>query len=254
MIIVKNLDGIFDCKFPAMRSYYYNEADVFHEYYNPSKNLPEPFANTMFQYKNTKQEVLQHCNFKGLSNGGMMLIKPSNYKFNKYLEALPIILKGNTKNKQKCTYVDESLFEYVNLTYYNIPAEYHSSHYHMRIPKQLYGMAETDFRVFHYNETLYKPLTVIHSVMELNGITSNYIDTAYISALDNYKATGDWKNCAIIGYKYFRDNVYLLYKSIIDDIMKIVMQYINTNIPLTKPLDNVPIERVSLRRQKHKSS
>jgi hypothetical protein len=251
MVIVKNMDGIFDCEFPAMRSYYYNDPDAFNAQYNPSQNFIEPFANTMFKYKNTKQEVLRHCSFKGLSNGGMMLIRPSVYKFKKYVEALPIILKGNEKG---ATYIDEPLFEYVNLTYYNIPAEYHTSHYHMRSPNQLYGMSGNEFRVFHYNETRYKPIDVAQSVINLNKTNVNYVDNAYIGALDNYKATGDWKNCAIIGYRYFKNKVYMPYKSVVDNMMAIVMQNIDKNIPLSKPMDNIPTEQISVRRQTRKSS
>jgi len=140
LVIMNNIDSIFNLNSPAIR--YYRTNNI-----NFNKNLIE---------KNNKEDILSQCMNGSNVNGGVMLITPSNELFNEYVSCLPIIVK------QQCKYPNESLFEYVNNTFYNLPVIYNLSHFHtLRISKYGLNPSGEDILIYHFNETRFKHIDII---------------------------------------------------------------------------------------------
>ena len=77
--------------------------------------------------------------------------------------------------RHECKYPNETLFEYVNNLYYNLPVQYNLSHYHAKLYKlQQYGLTPNDILIFHFNETKYKHLDIIKNPIDENG--DNWLD------------------------------------------------------------------------------
>ena len=148
MVIMKSVDDIFDLNAPAALTYYIGDARLNHN----------------DQVSNSPSKVLIKCKEMGRLNGGVMLIKPSAALFNTYLSAIREVVKRN------CKYPNETLFEYVNNVYYNLPIRYNLSHF-LAKPEIItkYGLAASDVRIFHFNETKFKHIDIIKNPVDENN-------------------------------------------------------------------------------------
>ena len=187
MVIMNNIDSIFELNSPAVLSYYISNPTPENE-----KIVHNARLNTNVKINNNPAEVLSKCNQKGRVNGGVMLIEPSVRLFEKYIEKIPDIIR------KTCKYPNETLFEYVNNAYYNLPVRYNLSHYHAK-PNILksYKLDENDVLVFHFNETNYKHLDTIKNPIDENG--ENWLDI-YRSTTDPKYAI---KKIPVLHYKEF---------------------------------------------------
>ena len=155
MVIMKPIDPIFDLKSPAATTYHIGDGNL-------KTNMP---------VSTNPSQVLAICKERnGIGiNGGVMLIKPSKKLFETYKTKIPDIVK------HECKYPNETLFEYVNHQYYNLPVQYNLSHYKAKSNNlQQYGLKASDIVVYHFNETKYKHLDIIKNPMDENG--DNWID------------------------------------------------------------------------------
>jgi hypothetical protein len=173
MVIMNNIDSIFELNAPAVLSYYISNPNPENEKIIHNKKL-----NTNVKINNNPREVITNCNKKGRLNGGVMLIEPSMRLFEMYIEKIRDII-GNT-----CKYPNETLFEYVNNSYYNLPVRYNLSHHHTK-PYFVkgYELNKNDILVFHFNETDYKHIDTIKNPVDEKG--QNWLDI--------YKSTTDPK-------------------------------------------------------------
>jgi hypothetical protein len=187
MVIMNNIDSIFELNAPAVLSYYISNPTPENE-----KIVHKQILNTNVEINNNPEEVLARCNQKGRLNGGVMLIEPTARLFEKYIEKIQDIVRNT------CKYPNETLFEYVNNAYYNLPVRYNLSHYHAK-PNNLknYKLSKDDILVFHFNETNYKHLDTI----------KNPIDEKGENWLDIYRSTTDpkyvIKKIPVLHYKDF---------------------------------------------------
>jgi lipopolysaccharide biosynthesis glycosyltransferase len=188
MVIMKNLDAIFKLKAPAVLTYYIGDKNL--SYHDRIDNRPS--------------EVLRKCTESGRLNGGVMIIRPSMRLFEKCRELLLDIVKKN------CKYPNETLFEYVNNTYYNLPIQYNLSHY-LTKQNQLdkYGLKPDNILVYHFNETKFKHIDIIKNPIDDAG--NNWIDI--IQRDKKYEI----KKFPIMHYK---TTVYDRYRKIIEPIMR----------------------------------
>ena len=188
MVIMKNLDSIFKLKAPAVLTYYIGDKNL--SYHDRIDNRPS--------------DVLQKCKESGRLNGGVMIIRPSMRLFEKCREFLLDVVKQN------CKYPNETLFEYVNSTYYNLPIQYNLSHY---LTKQYqldkYGLKTDDILVYHFNETKFKHIDIIKNPIDDAG--NNWIDI--IQRDKKYEI----KKFPIMHYK---TTVYDRYRKLIEPIMR----------------------------------
>jgi len=187
MVIMNSIDSIFELNAPAVLSYYISNPTPENE-----KIVHKQILNTNVKIDNNPAEVISKCNQKGRLNGGVMLIEPSVRLFELYKDKIPDII-GKT-----CKYPNETLFEYVNNSYYNLPVRYNLSHYHAK-PNFLksYKMDENDVLVFHFNETNYKHLDTIKNPVDEKG--ENWLDI-YRSTTDPKYAI---KKIPVLHYKDF---------------------------------------------------
>ena len=103
MIILKNIDDIFDLKAPSV-------------YFYKNKNI---FENTLVENNNN---FLYECKNSSI-NGGTMLIKPSLSKYKLLLKNIKNIIQNN------CTFPNESLFIISNKNFYHMPFKYNGQKY-----------------------------------------------------------------------------------------------------------------------------
>ena len=134
MVIMNNIDDIFDLNLPAIL-YYYHHDDL--------------TKNTIIN--KTNQELFDFSIKKGTVNGGVLLFKPSLYSYKKSIENLKLVIKNN------CMYPNESLFLYTMKKIYNLPITYNLSHYY--IDKHI--KLKNKIKIYHFNNTTYKPLDII---------------------------------------------------------------------------------------------
>jgi len=148
MVIMKSVDDIFELNAPAALTYYIGDARL----------------NYNDQVSNSPSKVLIKCKEMGRLNGGVMLIKPSAALFKTYLSKIAEVVKRN------CKYPNETLFEYVNNVYYNLPIRYNLSHF-LAKPEIIakYGLAASDVRIFHFNETKFKHIDIIKNPVDENN-------------------------------------------------------------------------------------
>jgi lipopolysaccharide biosynthesis glycosyltransferase len=153
MVIMKNIDAIFGLKAPAALTYLVGDRNV---KYND-------------RVKNVEREVLEKCHDMGRINGGVMLIHPIVALFEEYKSKIVDVVQ------RECKYPNETLFEYVNREYYNLPIQYNLSHYLAKGQKLAeYRLSPSDIVVFHFNETKYKHIDIIKNPMDENG--DNWLD------------------------------------------------------------------------------
>ena len=170
MVIMGNLDSVFKLNGPAVLTYYIGE-----------KRLRENI-----KVVNKPADAIANCNEMGRTNGGVMLIEPSLRLFETYKDKIKDVVK------QTCKYPNETLFEYVNNSYFNMPIQYNLSHFLAKphiIAK--YGLSKEDILVFHFNETKFKH----------NDIIKNPVDESGINWLENPDPKYAIKRNAVLHYK-----------------------------------------------------
>jgi lipopolysaccharide biosynthesis glycosyltransferase len=148
MVLMKSIDSIFDLQSPALLTYYIGNQRL------TSNN----------QVVNNPREVLENCREMGRVNGGVMLINPSRRMFETYKTKIVDVVE------RECKYPNETLFEYVNNRYFNLPIQYNMSHF-LAKPEKLakYNLSAKDVMVFHFNETKYKHLDIIKTPFDEEG-------------------------------------------------------------------------------------
>ena len=148
MVIMKPIDSIFSLQAPAVLTYYNGTME----------------ANKNNEVRNSPMKVLIKCKEMGRLNGGVMLIKPSEALFETYKKKIVEVVK------RECKYPNETLFEYVNNVYYNLPIKYNFSHFLAKFDiKKDYGLTEDDIFVFHFNETKFKHIDIIKNPIDETG-------------------------------------------------------------------------------------
>jgi hypothetical protein len=140
-----------------------------------------------------------------------------------------------------CKYPNETVFELTNLRYHNIPCVFHTSHYQCRSVLELYRIRANYIRLFHYNETRDKPLVAARD--SLGAAAGGWtIEDALARERGRRVATcpfkGDWRNCAVLGYKWFLDKVYLPYEADVAEEMAAVAAAMPRGLVLSAPLAN----------------
>jgi len=148
MVLMKSIDSIFDLQSPALLTYYIGNQRL------TSNN----------QVINKPKDVLDNCREMGRVNGGVMLINPSRRMFDTYKSKIVDVVE------RECKYPNETLFEYVNNRYFNLPIQYNMSHF-LAKPEKLakYNLSAKDVMVFHFNETKYKHLDIIKTPFDEEG-------------------------------------------------------------------------------------
>ena len=170
MVIMGNIDSIFKLESPAVLTYY----------------LGDKHLTTNAKVENKPEEVIAKCNEMGRTNGGVMLIEPSVRMFETYVDKIQDVVKHT------CKYPNETLFEYVNNSYFNMPIQYNLSHFLAKphiIAK--YGLTADKILVFHFNETKFKHIDII----------KNPIDESGINWLENTEPKYAIKKKAVLHYK-----------------------------------------------------
>jgi hypothetical protein len=157
-----------------------------------------------------------------------MLIYPSKRLFDLYKAKIGDVIERN------CKYPNETLFEYVNNTYYNLPVQYNLSHYHAK-PQRLYNyqLDPRDIFLFHFNETAYKHIDIIKNPVDEKG--ENWLET--IGRDKKYVV----KKLPIFHYK---TNVYDRYRGIIEPIVLAAKRDIDK--PDTKRVDEAAVVSASI--------
>lgn len=148
MVIMRNIDTVFGLRAPAALTYLVGDRNL--KYNDRVRNNP--------------REVLDKCQDMGRFNGGVMLIYPSRRLFDTYLARLQDVVQ------RECKYPNETLFEYVNNDYFNLPIQYNMSHFLAKGYKLAdYRLSANDIVVFHFNETKFKHIDIIKNPIDEKG-------------------------------------------------------------------------------------
>lgn len=175
MVIMKNIDSIFDLDCPAIL-YYHNE--------NVNKN-------NLLKIDYNKDQFLDLTINKSYVNGGVLLFKPSIYYYNKLKNNIKIIINKN------CKYPNESLFMYTMKNIYNLPIKYNLSHYYIHQFKSILK----EIIIFHYNNTIYKALNIIKNNYIEKNKRKKYNKPIFLYFKKNY-------------YDIYNDKIYNMIKDI----------------------------------------
>jgi len=170
MVIMGNMDSVFNLNSPAVLTYYLGNKQL----------------KTNAKVENKSEEVIAKCNEMGRTNGGVMLIEPSTSLFETYKDKIQDVVKHT------CKYPNETLFEYVNHSYFNMPIQYNLSHFLAKphiVAK--YGLTKDEILVFHFNETKFKHIDII----------KNPVDDSGINWLENSDPKYAIKKMAVLHYK-----------------------------------------------------
>lgn len=216
MIIMNNIDNIFKLNTPSVHNFVSS-----HSYFNNPVNKP-------YIVTKNKEEMLEKCVITSdfyvsqtEINGGVMLIKPDQKMFNKYLKNLKIIIEKG------CKYPNESLFVYTNPTFYNIPIKYNFTHYILKnfitksdiLKKSLKeeGLLpeQNNVILYHFNETPYKYLEIIKD----KWLEENKNDKKIMKKYKYY----------VIPVKYFKNKIYDKYKNSVNKQLQIIIEESNIN-------------------------
>lgn len=138
MVILENLDKIFNYKCPAVLFVNLNKTAI--------------NSNNAIIMKNKNKNI--DCSKGSIVNGGILLFKPSKDKFNFALTAIKQVIEDN------CAYPNEELFlaveQHFNKHIYNMPILYNYCHYNLTEKKNTGSI-----KIVHFNETKYKHLDII---------------------------------------------------------------------------------------------
>jgi alpha-N-acetylglucosamine transferase len=148
MIILGNIDSIFNLKTPSMLVY--------------SDNILENY------------KVINNNFYKFNGNGGVLLIKPSLVYYKKYLKNIEFIIE------KKYDYPNESLFLYTNKFFYNLPYKYNSyaKDYELLEIKKKYKIDDLKkyLKILHFKCSTYKHIDIIKdNYLEKLKIKSNLL-------------------------------------------------------------------------------
>ena len=91
-IILKNIDDIFELKSPSILVY--------------DKNINKIIEN--YKCKLDHKQILSECANKSTINGGIILLKPSEKKYNRAIKKIKLVISAN------CMYPNETLFLLIN--------------------------------------------------------------------------------------------------------------------------------------------
>jgi len=163
MVILKNIDSIFNCKSPSV-------------FYSMNRNNMMK-NNTNYELTIDQNKSLLNCKKGSPINGGVIVIEPSLKTFD--------LLKKNIKKviKNQCSYPNETLLISTISPLYNVPIQYNFSHYRFR-NIQKFG----DISILHYNQTIYKPLKVIQNKYNVKDkIKSKFIQIYKKNVYEKYK-------------------------------------------------------------------
>jgi hypothetical protein len=142
MIILKNIDDIFDLKTPSVLTYYDN-SKILNNYkinINTSKNL---------------EECSKHSNI----NGGVMLLKPSLSKYKLCLKNIKKIVNNN------CIYPNETLLLISNKTIYNLPYKYNGVQFNLQKFSDIFKIDMKNYlSILHMNAKEHKHIFLVTSV------------------------------------------------------------------------------------------
>ena len=126
MIILKNIDNIFELKTPSILTFYDNDKIL-------ENNSIKINCN----------EELNNCNTISKCNGGVMLIKPSNKIFNKLLKNIKYIIE------KACMYPNETLFLLSYKKIYNLPFYFNGIKYYL--DKFIKNNIKNKLCIIHFN-------------------------------------------------------------------------------------------------------
>ena len=174
MVIMGNIDSIFKLNGPAVLTYYLGPKGE------------EKKLKTNAKVENEPEDAIAKCNEMGRTNGGVMLIEPSVHLFKTYVDKIKDVVKHT------CKYPNETLFEYVNNSYFNMPIQYNLSHF-LAKPNIIakYGLTKDKILIFHFNETKFKHIDII----------KNPVDESGINWLENPDPKYAIKRMAVLHYK-----------------------------------------------------
>jgi len=215
MIIMRNIDDIFDLKTP---SFVLNDID---------KN----FANNEKQDYDAK-ETLANCQEISFINGGVLLLKPSLKTFEKYKKLIPKISKNN------CKYPNETLICLVHSKFYALPAIYNLSQYKTVFMEDM-NLKTEDVAIFHFDGSKYKPLDIIKDGWDAK-MQSN------VKSKIKHKSKKD-PNVLQVPISSFKKNTYELYK---DEINKFVEIYNKENPAEIQPTQIQPTQTLQINNKK----
>lgn len=138
MMILKNVDSIFELNTPAVLTFY--------DRYKIRKN---------YSIDIDKESTLDICNVKSMVNGGIMLFEPSQNIYELLLKNISLVIKKN------CIYPNETLFCLSYDIIYNLPFKYNGMKHHISSIEALFTFDITKYMyIIHFN-TEYKHIDII---------------------------------------------------------------------------------------------
>jgi hypothetical protein len=156
MIIVKNIDDIFNLKTPALLIN--GRASLKNNYFvlDNKNTIFEKEKLIINNYKLTKKDI----DFNKLdTNGGIFVFKPSIKKFELYIKNLKIIIENNY------TYPNETLFLHSNKKIYNVPYQFNvnAKEYDIKNNIKKYNIYNIKkyINLLHFKVTTYKHIDII---------------------------------------------------------------------------------------------
>jgi hypothetical protein len=176
MIIMKNIDDIFDLNTPSIITYY---------------DINRILEN--YEIKTDIKKELEKCSIKSNVNGGVILISPSIEKYKLCLKNINIIIKNN------CIYPNETLFLICNNIIYNLPLKYNIVNFKLYIYEKKFKLNMKDYLcILHMNAKEYKHIDIIRDNFLNKLINKN--------KYKNYK----YENNKLLYYfiSYFKKNYY----------------------------------------------
>ena len=134
MVIMSNIDSIFELNSPAIL------------FYNEKIEL----NNSNYLIDISKKNIIKICNEKSRFNGGVLLFKPSLSMYKKCVKNINKVIENN------CKFPNETLFAYNFKKIYNLPIKYNMSQYLLNY-ESLYGK----ILIYHFNSSPYKASDII---------------------------------------------------------------------------------------------
>lgn len=137
MLILKNIDSIFELNIPAALSYH-----------------DESLIMNNYQVDIDKEVTLNNCNKISKINGGIMIFKPSLKIYELLIKNIKFVIKNN------CMYPNETLFLLSYDKIFNLPLKYNATKYQLIIFKKNFKLKNDYFSIIHFN-TQYKHIHII---------------------------------------------------------------------------------------------
>lgn len=138
-IILKNIDDIFLLKSPSVLFFY--------------KDDSHQITNNKFILDHKK--ILDICISASVTNGGVMLFKPSIKKYNKAIRKIQSVIDLN------CIYPNETLFLLLNKYVFNLPFKYNFLKGKIKKNFQLFNVDHKSISILHINSGQFKHVDII---------------------------------------------------------------------------------------------